>query len=412
MTAQPIARRGDTRSRLLSWGLLVGAILSFVAVEVLRLRRDGWSALGTEFFIAGILNVLFFIGLGTLLSLRQPTNPIGWLLTAGGMTTLLTEVAGDYAARAIADGQGTVAARLAAALDANLFPLALGCSVALPLLLFPSGRLRSPWSKRLFITMLADIPLLLATFALTPGPLIDPTNSSALPVNPTGVERLASVTSIVTNVGLPIFMLSLAASVIGVSVRVRSAAGIERQQLRWVRAGAALAIGGVLTVYVGGYLLGLPAGIANIAFTIGLGCLPVSFTVAILRYRLYELDRIVSRTVTYGAVTGLLVAIYVGLVTAVSRLTPSGSSLAVASSTLAVAALFQPVRRRVQRAIDRRFNRARYDAARTVEEFSLRLRDEVDLEAIRADLVSVVRQTMQPDTASLWLRAGASKASS
>lgn len=409
MTAQPIAWQGSTRSRLLSWGLLVGAILGFVAVEVLRLRRDGWSALGTDFFIAGILNVLFFIGLGTLLSLRQPTNPIGWLLTAGGMTTLLTEVAGEYAAHAIADGRGTVAARLAAALDANLFPLALGCSVALPLLLFPSGRLRSAWSKRLFVTMLVDIPLLLTAFALAPGPLIDPTNSSTLPINPTGVELLASVTSVATNIGLPVFMLSLAASVIGVSVRVRSAAGIERQQLRWVRAGAVLAIGGVLTVYVGGYLLGLPAGIANIAVTVGLGCLPVTFTVAILRYRLYELDRIVSRTVTYAAVTGLLVAIYVGLVTAVSRLTPSGSSLAVASSTLAVAALFQPVRRRVQRAIDRRFNRARYDAARTVEEFSLRLRDEVDLEAIRADLVSVVLETLQPVSAAVWLRTTAGR---
>jgi hypothetical protein len=130
----------------------------------------------------------------------------------------------------------------------------------------------------------------------------------------------------------------------------------------------------------------------------------MSLTVAVLRYRLYELDRVVSRTVTYAAVTGLLVATYAGLVTAVSRLTPSGSSLAVAASTLAVAALFQPVRRRVQAAVDRRFNRTRYDAARTVEQFRLRLRDEVDLDAVRSDLLTVVHRTVQPAGVALWLR--------
>ena len=137
---------------------------------------------------------------------------------------------------------------------------------------------------------------------------------------------------------------------------------------------------------------------------LGLSCLPLSLTVAVLRYRLYDLERVVSRTVSYAAVTGLLIATYVALVTGVSRLTPSGSSLAVAGSTLAVAALFQPLRRRVQHTVDRRFNRARFDADRTVDDFRRTLREQVDLEVVRGELLEVAQQTMQPVSAGLWLR--------
>ena len=148
----------------------------------------------------------------------------------------------------------------------------------------------------------------------------------------------------------------------------------------------------------------VPVGVFDAMVVVGIACVPASFTVAILRYRLYDLDRIVSRTVSYAAVTGLLLATYVVVVTTVSRLTPGGSSLAVAASTLAVAALFQPVRRRMQDLVDRRFNRSRYDAARTVEAFRTRLRSQVDLDTVRADLLTVTRDTMQPTAAALWLR--------
>ncbi|GAC1331466.1 MAG: hypothetical protein NVSMB13_19800 [Mycobacteriales bacterium] len=132
--------------------------------------------------------------------------------------------------------------------------------------------------------------------------------------------------------------------------------------------------------------------------------MPAAAGLSILRYRLYDIDRIISRTVGYALVTGLLVAVYVGLVNAVSRLTPGGNSLAVAASTLSVAALFQPVRRRVQAGVDRRFNRSRYDAARTIDAFSARLREEVDLTSLQGDLLGVVRRTMQPASVGLWLR--------
>lgn len=191
---------------------------------------------------------------------------------------------------------------------------------------------------------------------------------------------------------------------VGIAMRFRSSSGTVRQQLRWVGAGALLAAGGMLSIFASGFLLGLPELLINTLVVVGIGCVPLSITV-----RLYDLDRIVSRTVTYGALTGLLVAVYVGLVTVVSRLTPSGSSLAVASSTLAVAALFQPLRKRVQARVDRRFNRARYDADRTVEAFRTRLRDEVDLDSVRGELLGVVRDTLQPQSAGVWLRSSAER---
>lgn len=195
----------------------------------------------------------------------------------------------------------------------------------------------------------------------------------------------------------------MTAAVLALAVRVRVAAGAERQQLRWVGSGAALAFVGVLVFPIAEWL-GWPDELVRFVCRTGFACLPLTFTVAILRYRLYDLDRLISRTVTYAAVSGLLGLAYVVLVTAASRLTPSGGSLAVAASTLAVAALFQPLRRRVQNAVDRQFNRARYDAEQTVVAFALRLREHVDHDVVWADLLAVSRETLQPASAGLWLR--------
>jgi hypothetical protein len=245
--------------------------------------------------------------------------------------------------------------------------------------------------------------------ALSPQPVPNPADAAAPLQNPWGMEKLLQATEIGINLGGFLLILPMAAAVVSIFLRLRSVAGVARQQLRWIASGAATAIVGVL-VFPIAEIFGWPDALATLVWTTGFACLPLSFTVAILRYRLYDLDRIISRTVTYAAVTGLLVAAYAGLVTAVSRLTPSGSTLAVAASTLAVAALFQPLRRRVQAGVDRRFNRTRYDAARTVEQFRLRLRDEVDLDAVRTDLLAVVHQTVQPAGAGLWLRGSAAPA--
>ncbi len=176
----------------------------------------------------------------------------------------------------------------------------------------------------------------------------------------------------------------------------------QRAQLKWVLFAATAGAGSTLLTALLRPVVG--DWLNTLVWNVALSIIPVAVGISILRYRLFAIDRLISRTVSYGLVTGLLVAVYAGLVTAVSRLTPTGNSLAVAMSTLAVAALFQPLRRRVQAVVDRRFNRPRYDAARTIETFSLELRDQVDLEVLAADLLGVVHQTMQPAKAGLWLR--------
>src|SRR5215204_6649094 len=188
-------------------------------------------------------------------------------------------------------------------------------------------------------------------------------------------------------------------------MRFRRARGVERQQLRWVALAAALVPVAVLVAIVAS-AIGGPAADTVITFAAGTvsWLVPLTLGAAVLRYRLYDLDRIISRTVAYGLLTVLLGGGYAAVVLGLGRLLPQGSSLVVAAATLAVAAVFQPARRRVQAAVDRRFNRRRHDAARTIAAFSTRLRDQVDLDALHGELLAVVGQTMQPTHASLWLR--------
>jgi hypothetical protein len=194
---------------------------------------------------------------------------------------------------------------------------------------------------------------------------------------------------------------TIPAAALSVVLRFRASRGVERQQLRWVAAGAALAVAGPVLL--------LPLEALGLAPTDSFSwpmllSVPLAIAVSVLRYRLWDLDRLVSRTVTYALVTAVLLLPYLVVVPAASRAFEGSGSLAVAAATLAVAALFQPLRRRVQDLVDRRFNRRRYDAARTVEDFAARLRDQVDLDALHGELLAVVAQTMQPTTASLWLR--------
>jgi hypothetical protein len=192
------------------------------------------------------------------------------------------------------------------------------------------------------------------------------------------------------------------AALVCVVLRYHASRGTERQQLRWVGAGAGGAVLGLLLAIPG--LLGLLPSRTSDVVLVGLLCPPAGVAVAVLRYRLWDLDRLVSRTATYALVTAMLVIPYLLIVPAAGRLAAGSGNLAVAGATLAAAALFQPLRRRVQDLVDRRFNRRRYDAARTVERFAARLRDQVDLNALQDELLTVVDQTMQPTQAWLWLR--------
>jgi hypothetical protein len=207
------------------------------------------------------------------------------------------------------------------------------------------------------------------------------------------------VAGALASIGTLLWMVTMVASLACVVLRFRSSRGTERQQLRWVAAGAVAAVAGLLA----GAATPQRTVISSILYAMVL-CIPLAVAVAVLRYRLWDLDRLISRTVTYALLTLLLGLGYAGVVLGLGRLLPEGSSLAVAAATLAAAAAFSPLRRRVQQGVDRRFNRRRYDAAGTVEAFAARLRDQVDLDALRGELLAVVDHTMQPVGASLWLR--------
>jgi hypothetical protein len=287
----------------------------------------------------------------------------------------------------------------------------VGLTFTLLLLLFPTGRLPSRRWRPVAWASVASVAAGCAVLAVTPRPMA---GLPGQPRNPLGIAPAAATLDRIQallNVCLALLVLVCAASVV---VRFRQAGGMERQQLKWLAFGA-----GQLALLLGSGL-GLsrmwervPQGISDLVFAVSFAVIPVAIGIAILRYRLYEIDRLIHRTLVYGLLTALLGAVYAGLVLGLGqlfgRVGAQPRSWVVAGATLAVAALFQPARRRIQQAVDRRFNRRRYDAARTVEQFAARLRDQVDLDALSAELLAVVDQTMQPTQASLWLRPSTDK---
>jgi hypothetical protein len=232
------------------------------------------------------------------------------------------------------------------------------------------------------------------------GPFEQPYDAAA---NPLAVPALADPASVAGFLGFVVTGLAVPVGGWSLVVRFRRARGVERQQLRWLAFAAALAAAAVLAIPVLGAV-----GVTSALFGwLTAGCvalLPLATGAAILRYRLYDLDRIISRTLAYGLLTVLLGGAYAGVVLGLGQLVGRDSSLLVAGATLAVATAFQPARRHVQRAVDRRFNRRRYDTSRTIAGFSVRLRQQLDLDALTAELLAVVDQTMQPTRVSLWLR--------
>lgn len=342
-------------------------------------------------------------GVGAVVAARRPDNPIGWLLLVLGVTSgvqLLTSEFAMYNTYVLQDN--LPAAQVSGWILSMTSVLTLAV-LSFVLLLFPNGRFVSQrWHQfgRLAVLLIAvsaaGVAVLPGEMGLTPG--IE---------NPFAVSRDNPVLRTVgaarweLGLGAPL-MVSALAGAASLFVRSRTGDAEQRAQLKWVLYAAgvgfsAIVLSAALVPVVGEWL-------SDVVWNLTLASIPLAVGVSIMRYRLYDIDHLVSRTVTYGLLTGLLVAIYVGSVGAISQLTPTGNSLAVAASTLAVAGMFQPLRRRLQGAVDRRFNRGRYDAERTLEAFSLRLRDEVDLEAVQADLLAVVSQTVQPVTVGLWLR--------
>jgi hypothetical protein len=350
--------------------------------------------------IANLVTLLPFSVVGAIIASRQPRNAIGWLFCSVGVTIGLNSFAGDYAEFWLASGFGPDSlGETAAWLSSWSWILLVYVPMSFLLLLFPDGRLPSRrWRPVAWGVALGTAGGVVG-YALRAGPLVDFPHIA----NPYGVD--GPVVGVVGGAGSIVAAGSMVASAVSLIIRLRRAGSVERQQIKWLAYGGAVMVGilgagGLITLW------SVPASI--VVMSVSLLGLPVFTGIAIVRYRLYDIDLLINRTLVYGALTAMLVLVYLGGVVFLQYLfrTLAGgeSQLAVVASTLAIAALFEPLRRRVQVFIDRRFYRRKYDARKTLEAFSTKLRDETDLDALNDDLVGVVRDTMQPAYASLWLR--------
>jgi hypothetical protein len=384
---QRLARIG--RVSPATWAAALGGLAAVSAAAVIPL-----SLLSHQYFNGVVPLVIGVPGavVGILVARRQPGNPIGWLLLVIAGCLFLATDGGDYALLAYHHGYHLALGPLALVLDELWMPGLLLLFVVI--LLFPDGRLPSRfwrWALRAYCALYAALlaALAVATADAIIGRAIRVDSSGGL----VGVDNPAGWYKEVQSPLLPV-LLVLSLSFVGrQALSWRRSSGERRQQLKWLASGAAITV-------VCLPLVGISIGFAWFGFA----ALPVSIGVGILKYRLYEIDRLISRTLAYTVVTGLLVGLYAGLVLLATRVLSVYSPVAVAASTLAAAALFSPLRRRVQRAVDRRFNRARYDADTTVATFAARLAGAVDLDAVRGDLASVVQKALEPVHVSVWMR--------
>ncbi|GAC1325737.1 MAG: hypothetical protein NVSMB13_09390 [Mycobacteriales bacterium] len=331
---------------------------------------------------------LTFAGVGALLSRRRPRNPVGWLLAGWGLVLAFRVFAQSYVDAASTRTGGLPGAGWLAWLATVVWHPAFAL-LAFLVLIFPHGRLLSSRWRVLAWLTIGVYSLLALAAALSPEAVHAFYPDAAIVVH----SPLSGLADAAFGPLLTVQLAILLGALISLVIRLARSKHEERQQIKWF----VYTVGLTVVVFIGGIVV-LGRGYLLPVFA----AIPVATAVAVLRYRLYAIDRIVSRTVSYAALTGVLAAVYVGLVTLFGQLV-GHSSLSVAAATLAVAALFQPVRRRVQAGVDRRFNRARYDATGVVEAFSRRLRQEVNLDTLSTDLVAVVRQTVQPVAVSLWL---------
>jgi hypothetical protein len=348
-----------------------------------------------------IIAVSFSV-VGALIASQRPENPIGWIFLVVGFLQGLLNAADQYAIYALLTNPGALPWGAEASwLGQWIWAPGLGLILVFLPLLFPDGHPPSPrWRPVGWLGGLS-IGLTVVSSMI----LLWPERGRALL---TGDENPSHVVHVLVDfIAIPMLFVAGLGAVISLFVRFRRARGHERQQIKWFASAAALSL---LWIFVldASTLSGLPEAIAVLSGLLVLPSIPIATGIAILRYRLYDIDRIINRTLVYGTLTATLVALYFGGIVVLQRmfvlLTGQQSTLAVVVSTLAIAALFNPLRRRVQGFVDRRFYRRKYDARKTLEAFNARLRDETDLEALNDDLVGVVRETMQPAHVSLWLR--------
>jgi hypothetical protein len=393
-----MSRRAAAR---LGWALGAVSLALWLVGEAFGLAADtdgGPTIVDAEFMAI----VIVFSVIGTLIASRQPRNPIGWILCGVGLAAALATFSHGYAEHWLDGGGGPDLLGKSAAEygEVSWIPLVLPCATFL-LLLFPDGRLLSPRWRWIARAAAVGIVFGFVGSVLIPGKIPDYPEV----INPYG---LGSLSDPMQALGFAALAIALVGSPLSLIQRFRRADADERQQIKWLALAGAVAVVTLVVATAGYDALGQV--VPNIAILLSVLGLPLATGVAILRYRLYDIDVVINRTLVYGALTATLAATYLGSVLllqlALEGLT-AGSSLAVAVSTLGVAALFRPARARFQATVDRRFYRRKYDAQRTLEAFSARLRDQVDLGMLNSELSSVVRDTLQPAHVSLWLRSDA-----
>jgi hypothetical protein len=355
--------------------------------------------------------ILSFSTVGMLIATRQPQNTIGWIMIVAGFALGATVLTSSYVDLSIAQPPGRLPGTEWVAWFAQwVWVPGFGPALTFLLLLFPDGQLPSRrWYPVGWLAVAAMVTLGLG-MAFTPGAFVDYPKVT----NPLGIAPLEGSLLEGGGVGWLLLPASVVLSATSMVVRFRRARGEERQQIKWLALAAAFAaVGWVAITFAYGIDEGTEDPLlvaAQLLQLLSFLSVPLAVGIAVLKYRLYDIDLVINRTLVYGSLTASLAAVYFGGVatsqTLLRALTgqEQQSQLAIVISTLVIAALFNPLRRRIQSFIDRRFYRRKYDARKTLEAFSAKLRDETDLDALRDDLVGVVRETMQPAHVSLWLR--------
>jgi hypothetical protein len=402
-------RLGWRRVRLASPATATALV---AAIGVLTAALVPLSLLARQDVLSNLSQDAPFLPLGAagwVIARRQPRNPIGWLLLATTAGTVLSADCSPYTWLVYRLGHHLPLGPVV--LLVNMSYLTLYVTLPPVILLFPDGKLESPrwrWVLRAYLAVVAC--MVVCSYAVVVSVLLahhvrfDADGGLAALDSPSG--STGWLTRIVT-LSFPVLIAFFVVFAGRLVLSWRRAGGERRQQLKWLASGCALAIAcGAPAILTGVFDPHVPAAVQAVIAVFNAASfivLAVCLGVAILKYRLYEIDRIISRTLSYAIVTGLLVGVYAGLVLLATRVLSVKSPVAVAAATLAAAALFSPVRHRVQRAVDRRFNRARYDAEQTVAAFAARLQDAVGLDGLRADLVGTVHQTLEPAHVSVWI---------
>jgi len=394
---------------VLAWSLCLLCVVLAAASLILALLNgrtlgEIFSALCCPSIAALLTWMVSFSVVGALIASHRPENPIGWIFLAEGFCYGLLSAGDEYAIYALLTNPGALPLGAEASwLGQWIWAPGLGLSLVFLPLLFPDGH--PPSHRWRPVGWLGGLSIGLTVVSSTI--LLWPERGPALL---TGDENPSHVVNVLVGfIALPLMLLAGLGAVISLFVRFRRTRGHERQQIKWFASAAALTLV-CISVFGQSTLRGLPGVIVALSFLLVIPSIPIATGIAILRYRLYDIDLIINRTLVYGSLSASLALVYFGGVATTQAIfraltgQEQQPQLAVVVSTLAIAALFMPLRRRIQSFIDSRFYRRKYDARKTLEAFSAKLKDETDLDALSGDLVGVVRETMQPAHVSLWLR--------